>query len=235
MDRAKVRGPYAKTAARRADIIRAARDSFVEHGHAAASLRDIAKRAGISHAAVLHHFRNKDELLTAVLAQRDDEEWEFAFTEARARAGAAARSEDGGEGGGEGKGDGDGAGDDPASPVRYLAKILLGHQKTPELMRLWAELSAAASRPDHPAHAYFFDRYERVRLHATQAMRERAAQGRLREGLDPDSAAALLQAVLHGLQSQWLLNKELDIIEPLNRFFDLILVPADEQRSTDGS
>ncbi|MEU3619522.1 TetR/AcrR family transcriptional regulator [Streptomyces sp. NPDC006872] len=205
MDRAKVRGPYAKTAARRADIIRAARDSFAEHGHGGASLRDIAKRAGISHAAVLHHFENKDELLTAVLAKRDDEEWELAF----------AGGDDGGGSGG------------PDSPVRYLAEILRGHQKTPELMRLWAELAAAASRPDHPAHAYFVDRHERVRVYTTQAMRERAAQGELRDGLDPDSAAALLQAVLHGLQMEWLLNQDLDIIEPLNRFFDLILPPDD--------
>ncbi|MEV1070272.1 TetR/AcrR family transcriptional regulator, partial [Streptomyces sp. NPDC050263] len=200
MDRAKVRGPYAKTAARRADIIRAARDSFAEHGHAGASLRDIAKRAGISHAAVLHHFENKDELLTAVLAKRDHEEWERAFTDP--------------EGGGEGRADG------PDSPVRYLAEILRGHQKSPELMRLWVELAAAASRPDHPAHAYFVDRHERVRAYTVLAMRERAGQGELREGLDPDSAAALLQAVLHGLQMEWLLNQELDIIEPLNRFFD---------------
>ncbi|MFJ5309234.1 TetR/AcrR family transcriptional regulator [Streptomyces sp. NPDC088350] len=205
MDRAKVRGPYAKTAARRADIIRAARDSFAEHGHAGASLRDIAKRAGISHAAVLHHFENKDELLTAVLAQRDDEEWELAFA---------------GGGGGGGS-------DGPDSPVRYLAEILRGHQKSPELMRLWAELAAAASRPDHPAHAYFVDRHERVRVYTAQAMRRRAAEGGLREGLDPDSAAALLQAVLHGLQMEWLLNQDLDIIEPLNRFFDLIIPPDD--------
>ncbi|MCX5599319.1 TetR/AcrR family transcriptional regulator [Streptomyces phaeochromogenes] len=204
MDRAKQRGPYAKTAARRADILRAARDSFAEHGYAGASLRDIAKRAGITHAGLLHHFQNKDEVLTAVLAQRDDEEWERSFTEA----------------------------DGQSSPRRYLAETLLQHQKTPELMRLWAELAASASRPGHPAHAYFVDRNERVRSYTAEAMRERAAEGRLPEGLDADSAAALFLAVLHGLQMQWLLNQDLDIIAPLNRFFDLILLPADGQNST---
>ncbi|MEW1719126.1 TetR/AcrR family transcriptional regulator [Streptomyces sp. NPDC093109] len=210
MDRAKVRGPYAKTAARRADIIRAARDSFAEHGHAGASLRDIAKRAGISHAAVLHHFENKDELLTAVLAKRDQEEWELAYSSPGGR--------------------GEGADSGPRSPVRYLAEILREHQKSPELMRLWTELAASASRPDHPAHAYFVDRHDRVREYTARAMRERADRGELREGMDPESAAALLQAVLHGLQTQWLLNQDLDIIEPLNRFFDLIL-PPDEGES----
>ncbi|MEV0642406.1 TetR/AcrR family transcriptional regulator [Streptomyces sp. NPDC050619] len=204
MDRTKRRGPYATTPARRADIIRAARDSFAERGYVGASLRGIAKRAGITHASLLHHFENKEELLTAVLAQRDDEEWERGFTEA----------------------------DDPASPHRYVADMLLQHQQAPELMRLWAELAAAASRPDHPAHTYFVDRNERVRSYTVQAMREREAQGGLPEGLDPDSAAALFLAVLHGLQMQWLLNQDLDIIAPLNRFLDLILLPADHQSFT---
>ncbi|MGY0063852.1 TetR/AcrR family transcriptional regulator [Streptomyces sp. LZ34] len=162
-------------------------------------MRDIAKRAGISHAGLLHHFQDKDDLLTAVLAQRDDEEWERSFAEV----------------------------DGPDSPQGYLAETLLHHQKAPELMRLWAELAASASCADHPAHGYFVDRNERVRTFTAQAMHKRAAQGRLPEGLDPDSAAALLLAVLHGLQMQWLLNQDLDIIEPLNRFFDLILLPAE--------
>ncbi|WP_329213868.1 TetR/AcrR family transcriptional regulator [Streptomyces sp. NBC_01485] len=207
MERARQRGPYAKTAARRADIVRAARDSFAEHGYAGASLRDIAKRAGITHAGLLHHFQNKDELLTAVLAHRDDEEWERSFGEV------------------EGQG----------SPQRYLAETLRQHQKTPELMRLWAELAASASRPDHPAHTSFVERNARVRSRTSEAMRERAAEGRLPEGLDPDSAAALFLAVLHGLQMQWLLNQDLDIITPLYRFFDLILLSADGQSSEGAS
>ncbi|MEU5340771.1 MULTISPECIES: TetR/AcrR family transcriptional regulator [unclassified Streptomyces] len=207
MERTKQRGPYAKTAARRADIVRAARDSFAEHGYAGASLRVIAKRAGITHAGLLHHFQNKDELLTAVLAHRDDEEWERSLAEV----------------------------DGEDTPRRYLAETLLQHQRTPELMRLWAELTASASRSDHPAHAYFVDRNERVRSYTAEAMRGRAEEGRLPEGLDPDSAAALFLAVLHGLQMQWLLNQDLDIISPLNCLFDLILLPADGRPAADPS
>jgi len=33
----------------------------------------------------------------------------------------------------------------------------------------------------------------------------------------------LFYAVLYGLQVQWLLNPQLDIVEPLNRFLKLIL------------
>ncbi len=65
------RGPYASTPARKAEIVRAASASFAEHGFERASLRDIASRAGLTHAALLRHFATKDELLLEALRQRD--------------------------------------------------------------------------------------------------------------------------------------------------------------------
>ena len=56
-------GPYASTPARRAEIVRAALASFAEHGYERASLRDIAARANVTHAALLRHFASKDDLL----------------------------------------------------------------------------------------------------------------------------------------------------------------------------
>ena len=67
----KTRGPYAKTPARRATIVAAAREAFIEHGYDDASLREIAKRAGITHQGLLRHFSGKPELLLEVLRQRD--------------------------------------------------------------------------------------------------------------------------------------------------------------------
>ncbi|MET0861912.1 MAG: helix-turn-helix domain-containing protein, partial [Microbacterium sp.] len=59
------RGPSASTPARRAEIIRAASASIAEHGYERASLRDIAARANVTHAALLRHFASKDDLLLA--------------------------------------------------------------------------------------------------------------------------------------------------------------------------
>src|SRR4051794_40638055 len=125
------RGAYAKTAARRAAIIDAARQSFVEHGYEAASLRDIARRAGISLPGLLHHFDDKAQLLHEVLRQRD--------------VAGRARSEELRA-----------AGQSIASAV---AQLQTERQHDPQLLRLWATLAPAASRPDHPAHDYFVDRY----------------------------------------------------------------------------
>lgn len=190
----KARGPYAKTPARKAEIVRAARDSFAENGYANASLRDIAERAGITHAGLLHHFRNKEELLTEVLAERDAKEWQQGLEEV----------------------------DSPDQLAPYLGELMRHHQKAPELMRLWIELAAAASRPDHPAHAYFVERYERGRTQFAEGIQEKAERSRLREGISPESAAVLFHAVLNGLQLQWVLDQDLDIVGPVTDFVGLL-------------
>ncbi|RKR76538.1 TetR/AcrR family transcriptional regulator [Frondihabitans australicus] len=65
------RGPYAKTAARRAAIVDAAREVFAASGYRAGSIQAVADACGISQSAVLHHFPAKEDLLLAVLADRD--------------------------------------------------------------------------------------------------------------------------------------------------------------------
>ncbi|MFH9548437.1 TetR/AcrR family transcriptional regulator [Streptomyces sp. NPDC017435] len=194
MGEPKARGPYAKTAARKAEIVRAARDSFAENGYAKASLRDIAERAGITHAGLLHHFRNKDELLTEVLARRDAEEWRQGLEEVEG----------------------------PHQLAPYLGGLMRHHQQAPELMRLWIELAAAASRPDHPAHTYFVERYERGRIQFADGLDDETARGSLREGISPESAAVLFHAVLNGLQLQWVLDQDLDIVGPVTDFVRLL-------------
>ncbi|MHC5257658.1 TetR/AcrR family transcriptional regulator [Streptomyces sp. UC4497] len=201
MSPAKSRGPYAKTAARRAEIVQAARESFAERGYAHASLRDIATRAGITAAGILHHFRDKDELLAAVLAQRDHQEWTNATAEVQ----------------------------EPADLARHFSKSLLRHQQDPELMRLWLELAAAASRPGHPAHSYFVGRQTAALTRLVEGLHKHSGSGRLRDGITPESAALQIEALLSGLQAKWLLRQDLDIIGPLNDFLRTLFVRDDER------
>ncbi|KFG00988.1 TetR family transcriptional regulator [Streptomyces scabiei] len=202
MGEARARGPYARTPARKAEIVRAARDSFAENGYAKASLRDIAERAGITHAGLLHHFRNKDELLSEVLAERDAVEWRQGLERVA----------------------------DPEQLGPYLGELIRHHQREPELMRLWIELAAAASRTDHPAHTYFLERYERGRAQFAEGLHDEAARSTLREGISPQSAAVLFHAVLNGLQLQWVLDQDLDIVGPVTDFVRLLFgqEPADK-------
>jgi AcrR family transcriptional regulator len=191
----RARGAYAKTAARRATIIDAARESFVEHGYEEASLRDIARRAGISLPGLLHHFDNKAQLLNEVLRQRD--------------VAGHARSEELRA-----------AGQSVSSAV---AQLEAERQHDPQTMRLWAMLAPAASRPDHPAHEYFVERYQRIRSEVAANLRQASPASDLPNAIDHDAAAAIIVAVLEGLQVQWLLDPTLDVSTTVSRFIDLIV------------
>ncbi|MFF4537403.1 TetR/AcrR family transcriptional regulator [Streptomyces aureus] len=60
--------PYHHGDLRRA-ILGAALDVIAAEGPAAVSLRDLARRAGVSHAAPAHHFKDRVGLLTAIAAE----------------------------------------------------------------------------------------------------------------------------------------------------------------------
>ncbi|KUO18946.1 TetR/AcrR family transcriptional regulator [Streptomyces dysideae] len=60
--------PYHHGDLRRA-VLTAALDVIAVDGPAALSLRDLARRAGVSHAAPAHHFKDRTGLLTAIAAE----------------------------------------------------------------------------------------------------------------------------------------------------------------------
>jgi TetR/AcrR family transcriptional regulator, transcriptional repressor of aconitase len=131
------RGPYASTPARRAEIVRAALASFAEHGYERASLRDIAARANVTHAALLKHFSSKDQLLLTALAQRDADDEEMARRIMQSQVAAE----------------------------RVLSSVLADEFAHPEHQRNWLAITVAATNPDHPAHDFFVARRDRMRTH----------------------------------------------------------------------
>ncbi|MGR0318217.1 TetR/AcrR family transcriptional regulator [Agromyces sp. ZXT2-3] len=131
------RGPYSTTPARRAEIVRAALASFAEHGYERASIRDIAARANVTHAALLRHFASKDELLLAALAQRDADDEQLAMRLMQSKA--------------------------PAE--RVLSSVFAEEFAHPDRQRNWLAITVAATNPDHPAHEFFIARRERMRSH----------------------------------------------------------------------
>lgn len=58
---------YAKGVARRQEILDRAIEVFADKGAEGTSLRAIAERIGVSHAALLHYFGSREELLIEVL------------------------------------------------------------------------------------------------------------------------------------------------------------------------
>lgn len=60
---------YAKGVARRQEILDRAFEVFAEKGAEGTSLRAIAEKIGVSHAALLHYFGSREELLVEVLRE----------------------------------------------------------------------------------------------------------------------------------------------------------------------
>lgn len=65
-------GSYSKGVARRQEILDRAIEVFAERGADGTSLRRIAEAIGVSHAALLHYFDSREQLLVAVYAHAEN-------------------------------------------------------------------------------------------------------------------------------------------------------------------
>ncbi|WP_427118142.1 TetR/AcrR family transcriptional regulator [Pseudarthrobacter scleromae] len=190
------RGPYAKTAKLRARAIEAAIDLFGTAGYNGATLTEVADRVGMSLTGLQHHFPDKDSLLAAVLEERD-----------RRAAGRVPA----------------GSGIDA---LEGLLGMLRESEKNPGLMELQCVLSAEATSVDHPAHDYFQRRYSTLRHQAVAGFEEMASRGDLVSDIDPHQLAAMVIALVDGLQLQWLLDHDAVNVEAAVRTFIRTFIPA---------
>lgn len=170
---------------------------FAEHGYERASLRDIVARAGVTHAALLRHFSGKDDLLPAALAQREADEEEQA-----ARIAASGI----------------------AAPA-VLGAVLGDEFGDPDHLRHWLALAIAATDPQHPAHAFFTGRRERMREHFRQDPLPTASDS---AGLPADDKITLVLAMIDGLRMQALLDPSREVLRLLRTFMELVLDTEEE-------
>lgn len=168
------RGPYAKTAERRAEIIASATAVFSAHGYQGGSLRQIAKQLDLSLTTVMHHFPTKVALLAAVLDQEDAADPDF---DVRCRRDGFILS------------------------VLGIVERNLGRR---ELVRMFSIVSAEATYPGHEAHDWLVARYASVTsTYATLIADDRAA-GRIRTDRSPALLADLVIGGWEGVQIRWL-------------------------------
>jgi len=185
-----VRGPYAKTAARRAQIIDVALDVFGRSGYRGGSMREIAEQVGMTDAGVVHHFGSKQQLLLAVLEHREE---------------VARKLRPGHEG---------------LALLDGMRELVCQNATTPGLIHLYVTLSAEATDPDHPAHDFFTARYEDVTPFFVDQLPSAPEAGEIRADVDVTAAAQQLIAVMDGLQVQWLLDEKVDMVAAFDQFLE---------------
>lgn len=190
------RGPYAKTAEVRRRILEACVDAFGETGFYGATMKDIAKRAGISHTGLLHHFPRKEDLLLGVLELRDERGTAFLQS-----ASALDPSQN------------------PVETLNGMIAVIVDNELQPGLMELHCVLSGEATSVEHPAHEYYANRYRMLRRFYSAAFAALAERGQLKAPIDPETLATMVIALINGLQAQWLFDRDTVKVESAIREF----------------
>lgn len=111
---------------------------------------------------------------------------------------------------------------DGSSGVEALVNITRHNAEVPGLVQLHARLSTDATDPEHPAHDFFATRYALLRSELAADIRRRQSGGEVPAGLDPDKLASLLISAADGLQTQWMLDPELDMAGHLEYLWRLL-------------
>ncbi|MBN9178209.1 MAG: TetR/AcrR family transcriptional regulator [Microbacterium sp.] len=186
---------------RREAILETAVEVFGEQGFRGTSLREVARRVGISDAGLLHHFGSKVGLLAATIAERDE------LDRVRREEAEAAG----------------------ATFVDTMRTQVERNAQSPGLVALHVVLSAEATDPQHPAHESFQERYRQIRHQDDESFTRLQEAGRLRADLDPQRVGQLVTAMMDGLQLQWLLDPEqVDMVGLFEDFLRLLEIdPAD--------
>lgn len=185
-----------RTRASREKIIQSAVAAFAQKGFRGAKMADIAKAANLTEPGLLHHFSSKTRLLMEVLKERDRIDSE------RMRATLQKNGNHFLEAG---------------------IELVEHNQTVPGLVQLFNLLVAESISPDHPAHEFFIERYQREREHWVQAIVQAQQAGEVRSDISAETVVILIFAMMDGLQVQWLLEPEkIDMASIFGEFVQLL-------------
>lgn len=164
---------------RREQVLDEAQRLIGEKGYHGFGLQELASRCGLTKAGLLHHFGTKDQLLIALLRDRDARNAEAVLTRQSSTPSGMQTVDH-----------------QRLAFIEALKTIVERSVQQPELVRLQTILRVEAINPGHPAHAYFEAR-EAGKL-------DIVAQGVRAFTASPRSTARQIIAVITGLEEQWL-------------------------------
>ncbi|MFJ4616968.1 TetR/AcrR family transcriptional regulator [Streptomyces sp. NPDC088812] len=190
------RGGYTTGRARRTQILEAALLRFGQDGYRKTSLARVARDAEITDAGLLHHFRDKQQLLLAVVEywhERADVRWERVSDSVR---------------------------DAFRCHLEDTAETLA----MPGMVELAVVIGAESTAPDHPAHEHFTGWQEKGVRELADRLRAGSRSGELRADLDHEGIARECAALDAGLQQQWLAGgRSFDVIAIMRDHLDRLM------------
>jgi AcrR family transcriptional regulator len=114
--------------------------------------------------------------------------------------------------------------------IDALIAIVRHNAEVPGLVELYAVLSAEATEPSHPAHAFIGERYRMLRSALSDDIRDRQQRGEVADGLDAEQLAVAVIALTDGLQVQWLLDRNVDMAGTIARTWASMIGQPDAPR-----
>lgn len=179
--------------ARRKEIVAVAAELFAEQGYHATKLSDVGARVGIGRPAVLHHFASKEALVHAVL---DEHERQFMAVRLRIA---------------ENRG---------LAGIRQMIEIIEFQFENRKRTMLWNMMLAESASPSAPLRARMIDNYEQFRVSVKWLLGQAQQDGELKEGVDFDREANVIIAFFNGMETSWLLDETVPIVEIVRTFLD---------------
>lgn len=173
-------GNAERSEATRQRLLEAALRALATNGYQGSSLAGIAAEAGMTTAGLLHHFPSKEQLLIAVLVERDRSDG--ARYHLRGFQGLAA--------------------------LDRLVELVEYNSHVPGVVRAFTVLMGEAVGNGHPAREWFERRYPRRRDNIAAALRAGIDSGEIRPDTDCGTVASQIIAMMDGLQVQWLLDPD---------------------------
>ena len=192
------RGPYASRVARRESIMNAAVDVLAEVGYHGMSLRDVARKVGISHPGVIYHFPSKEVLLMSVVSDYE-EKLGFDLDQLEVL--------------------------DAQTVLDSILMLLSRMGESPLLVEVECMLRVEASSNVHPAHDHFESRNQRLHSVLEKAWTELVVQGRVQGDETPANITSLQTAVYYGLMNQWLYDHDFDAVGGMVKYYKSVFVP----------
>jgi AcrR family transcriptional regulator len=170
-----------RTRQRKEQVIHAAIRFFGQYGFHGARLADIARAAGVTEPGLLHHFPSKAQLLTDVLAERDQLDRQQFDPVTHEVVG---------------------------NPLSSLQELVKHNETVPGLVQLFTVLVAESIDAQHPGHDFFRQRYQDLRDQTVDVLGKAQARNEIRKDISPQDLVILLFAMMDGLQIQWLYEPE---------------------------
>ncbi|MCI2177494.1 MAG: TetR/AcrR family transcriptional regulator [Bifidobacterium psychraerophilum] len=209
------RGSYSKGIARRKQILQAALTIVAVDGFDQTTLSKISKAVGITDVGVLHYFDSMDDLMIEVLRQRDIDAVMESSASVLDLDSQMSRF-----------------GRDPAWSLRYLIEVMDRNSRTPGLIELFAHMAVKASDPKSPAYRYFKHRGTVERKLFGHVLRNLIKDEHLQTKMSPDELSRVMQALLGGLQVQWLIDRNLDMPAVAEKSINALLGRSPSKKMT---